>query len=52
MSVARITKDLTSVRMKKEKDEINSLVYMGKWWALVRVKPKFHPCWRALSEHV
>ena len=27
--------------MKKEKSEINSLVYIGKWQALVRVEPKF-----------
>ena len=37
--------------MKKEKGEINSLVYKGKWRALVGVKPKFRPWWRALSEH-
>ena len=27
--------------MKKNKGEINVLVYMGKWWALVGVKPNF-----------
>ena len=37
---------------QKEKGEINSLVYMGKWQALVGVEPKFHLWWRALSEHV
>ena len=26
--------------MKKEKDEINSLVYMGKWQALVTIKAR------------
>ena len=51
MSVARIiTKDSTS--MKKEKGEINWLVYMGKWQALVGVELKFCPWQRALSEHV
>ena len=29
--------------IKKEKGEINSLVYMGKWQDLVGVKPKFCP---------
>ena len=38
--------------MKKEKGEINVLVYMGKWWALVRVELKFRLWQRALSEHV
>ena len=38
--------------MKKEKGEMNTLVYMGKRWALVRVKPKFFLWQRALSEHV
>ena len=38
--------------MKKEKGEINLLVYMGKWRALVGVEPKFFPWQRALSEHV
>ena len=28
--------------MKKEKGEINALVYVGKWQVLVRFKPKFH----------
>ena len=38
--------------MKIEKGEINVLVYMGKWQALVEVKPKFR-LWRStLSEHV
>ena len=39
-------------RMKKEKGGTNALVYMGKWWALVGVKPKFCLWQRALSEHV
>ena len=38
--------------MKKEKGEINALVYMGKWWALVGAEPKFCLWQRALSEHV
>ena len=38
--------------MKKEKGEINVLVYMGKWWALVGVELKFRLWQRALSEHV
>ena len=29
--------------MKKEKDEINALVYMEKWRALVGVKQKISP---------
>ena len=29
--------------MEKEKGEINSLVYMGKWRDLVGVEPKFCP---------
>ena len=35
--------------MKKEKGEINALAYMGKWQALVRVKPKFYLWQRALK---
>ena len=38
--------------MKKEKGGINGLAYMGKWWALVGVEPKFYPWQRALSEHM
>ena len=38
--------------MKTEKNEINVLVYMEKWQALVGVKPKFCLSRRALSEHV
>ena len=38
--------------MKEEKDEINMLVYMGKWRALVGVEPKFCLWWRVLSENV
>ena len=38
--------------MKKEKGEINMLVYMGKWWTLVGVELKFCLWRRALSEHV
>ena len=38
--------------MKKERDEINSLAYIGKWQALVGVELKFHLWLKALSEHV
>ena len=44
MSVARIINcQVFNKCMKKGKGEINSLVYMGKWWDLVRVEPKFCP---------
>ena len=38
--------------MKKEKDETNTSVYMGKWQALVGDEPNFCLWWSTLSEHV
>ena len=37
--------------MKKEKGEINLLVYMGKWRDLVKSRAEILPEGRALSEH-
>ena len=37
---------------EEREGEINALVYIGKWWALLRVELKFCLWWRALSEHV